>query len=108
MRRLVIASVWIYAATTLLEQVAALLRQLVHVAGWIVLLISVVGLVARPNPALVHLVVPGGGVLAVLQGLLKPGRQFSGEHPAKPHDAAVPSRGNGCHWREVRGGEIPR
>ena len=44
MRRLVIASVLVYSATTLLEQVAALLRQLVHIAGWIVLLISVVGL----------------------------------------------------------------
>lgn len=59
------------AATRFLEHVVALLRQLVHVAGWIVLLAGCAGLLISPHLSPGHLAVPGAGVLAVLQSLVK-------------------------------------
>lgn len=76
MRRLVSGlgdvSAMMAAASGFLEQVAGFLRQLVHVAGWVVLLVSTVGLVIHPHPDLGHLVVPGAGALAVLQAIIRP------------------------------------
>jgi hypothetical protein len=54
-----------------LEALANLLRQLVHVVGWVVLLDGSVNLLIDPHLSLTHLVVPGAGSLAVLQGLIK-------------------------------------
>lgn len=66
------ASRMIIAVTRLLEDIASLLRQLVHIAGWVVLLIGAINLVIHPHLSLEHLAVPGAGALAVLQSLVKP------------------------------------
>ncbi len=58
------------AVTGLLEQVAGLLRQAVHVAGWLVLLWGAAVLPFQAHPSPVHLIAPGAGMLAVLPGLI--------------------------------------
>jgi hypothetical protein len=63
------------AATGLLEDVAGLLRQFEHVVGWLVLLWGTVGLLAHPSLAVGHLAISGAGALAVVQGLVHPGRR---------------------------------
>jgi hypothetical protein len=75
MRRLGEVSKAIQAVTALLEDVAGLLRQLVHVVGWLVLLAGAVGILVHPQFSPEHLAVPGAGVLAVLQGVIKSRRQ---------------------------------
>ena len=73
-------------STILLGQAAGLLRQLVCVAGWLVLLSATMTLLFQPrlNPG--HLIVPGAGTLAVLQGLwVTPGRATRRQRtPAAP------------------------
>jgi hypothetical protein len=64
------ASRTIIAITRFLESVASFLRQLVQVVGWVVLLISTVGLLVHPHLSPDHLVAPGGGALAILQSLI--------------------------------------
>ena len=59
------------AANKLLLQVAACLRQLVTVTGWLVLLVSTVTLLVNPHVPPTHFVTPGAGALAVIQGLIK-------------------------------------
>lgn len=56
------------AVTGLLERLAGLLRQAVHVVGWLVLLWGAAVLPFQGHPSPEHLVVPGAGLLAVLQG----------------------------------------
>lgn len=56
------------AVTGLLKQVAALVEQLVVVVGWLVLLCGSVALLFQTHPPLEHLVAPGAGALAVIQG----------------------------------------
>jgi hypothetical protein len=58
------------AVTGLLEHVAGLLRQLVCVAGWLVLLWGSADIPFQPHFSPEHLAVPGAGALAVLQGLV--------------------------------------
>lgn len=58
------------AVTGLLEHLACLLRQLVHVAGWLVLLYGFADLPFQPHFSPEHLAVPGAGALAVLQGVV--------------------------------------
>lgn len=62
------------AVTAFFEQIAGLLRQLVHVVGWLVLLVSAISLLIHPHVTLDHLAVPGAAVLAVAQNLIKPRR----------------------------------
>jgi hypothetical protein len=69
------ASSVLRAASGLLEAVASVLRQIVHVVGWLVLLVGSVNLLLDPHPSLGHLIVPGAGSLAVIQGLIKPRRR---------------------------------
>lgn len=64
------------AATGLLEAFARFLRQFVHAVGWLVLLRSAIILLVDPHISLDHLVVPGAGVLAVLQGALIGSRRW--------------------------------
>ncbi len=71
MRRLAKGSTAVVAISWLLEHVAGLLRQLVHVAGWLVLLFWTVSLLFRPDLSVTHLITPGAGVLAVAQGHVK-------------------------------------
>jgi hypothetical protein len=66
------ASTVLRTATAFLEDAAGLLRQLVHVVGWIVLLVGTAKLLIDPHVTPTHLAVPGAGALAVLQGLIKP------------------------------------
>ena len=74
------------AVSGFLETVADLLRQLAHVVGWLVLLIgSPINMLLDPHLSIGHLIVPGVGSLAVLQGLIKP------RQPCKDADAATPS-----------------
>lgn len=61
----------VHAASKLLVQVAACMRQVVSVAGWLVLLVSTVSLLIDPHVTLTHLVTPGAGALAVLQSMIK-------------------------------------
>ena len=70
-RRLRRASQVARAIAGFLEDIASLLRQLVHIAGWLVLLISIVNLLFHPYPSLAHLVTPGAGALAILQNLIR-------------------------------------
>ena len=81
-RRLTRAGRDIRAVTALLEQAAGLLRQLVCVAGWLVLLSATITLLFQPHLEPGHLIAPGAGTLAVLQGLTRPGQ----------HAAAAPPR----------------
>ena len=55
--------------TVFLDQAAGLLRQLVCVAGWLVLLSATVTLLFQPRLDPGHLIAPGAGTLAALQGL---------------------------------------
>jgi hypothetical protein len=76
--RLAKASNALAAVTGLIEEIANLLRQLVHVAGWLLLLYSTIRLMIHPTLSPGHLVVSGAGALAVLQGLIKSRRPMSG------------------------------
>jgi hypothetical protein len=69
-QRVVQRSKDIAALKLLLEEVAGLLRQAVHVAGWLVLLWGVAALPFQMHPSLAHLITPGTGLLAVLQGAI--------------------------------------
>lgn len=69
-QRIAAATERVAAITNLLEQVAGMFYQLVHVAGWLVLLYGSIALLVQPHPSLEHLVAPGAGVAAVLQGRL--------------------------------------
>ena len=71
-RRLSRASRLLSEVTTFLTHLAALLRQLVHVAGWIVLLAGCTELLISPHLTAGHLAVPGAGALAVMQSLVRP------------------------------------
>jgi hypothetical protein len=68
-RRLDRAGINVLAVTVLLEQACGLLRQLVCVAGWLVLLTAAARLLVQPHIAPGHLIAPGAGALAVLQGV---------------------------------------
>jgi hypothetical protein len=78
------------ALTDLLEQVAGLLRQLVKVVGWLVLLLAPFGLLLQPHLSPEHLITPGAGALAVLQGLIKP-RQRQGGQTSIPGELLEPT-----------------
>jgi hypothetical protein len=67
-RRLEQAGKDVRAVTVLLEQACGLLRQLVCVTGWLVLLTATTRLLVQPHIDPGHLIVPGAGALAVLQG----------------------------------------
>lgn len=71
-RRLARASKLLSAVTDFLRHLAALLRQLARVFGWIVLLAGCIELLISPHLTTEHLAVPGVGALAVLQSLVKP------------------------------------
>ena len=71
-RRLAEASRTVVAVTRFLEDIASFLRQLVHIAGWAVLLVSLAALLLHPEVSLGHLAVPGAGTLAILQSLIRP------------------------------------
>ena len=77
-RRLGEASEVLGAASGFLEAIANLLRQLVHIAGWAVLLYSSIHLLLDPHLTPEHFVVPGAGALAVLQSLIRPRRRNEG------------------------------
>jgi len=68
-RRLARAGRDVRAATVFLEQACALLRQLVRVAGWLVLLTAIARLFLQPSVGPGYLIAPGAGALAVLQGV---------------------------------------
>jgi hypothetical protein len=70
-RRVHKASEVIRSVTYFLEATAGLLRQLVHVVGWIVLLAGLTNLLLHPHLSLEHLVVPGAGTLAIVQNLIR-------------------------------------
>jgi hypothetical protein len=95
-RRLARAARDVRAVTILLEQAAGLLRQLVCVAGWLVLLSATVTLLLRPRLDPGHLIAPGAGTLAVLQGFTPAratSRQRTSAAPARddPQSAASQS-----------------
>ena len=70
------ASRAVCAVTSFLEHVVGLLQQLVRAAGWVDLLIAAVILPLQPHMSPAQLIaVPGTGVLAVLQSLIRPRRQ---------------------------------
>lgn len=71
-RRLAGTGASIAAVTGLLENIAGLLRQLVQVAGWLLLLVGCIGLFFRPHLSIEYLATPGGGALAVMQGFIRP------------------------------------
>lgn len=62
------------AVSAVVESVAGLLRELVCAAGWVVLLVGCFSLVFHPHLSASYLVTPGGGALAVLQGMIRPRR----------------------------------
>ena len=83
------------ALTDLFERVAGLLRQLVSVVGGLVLLWDAFGLLAHPSLSVAHLMVPGAGALAVIQGFIRPGRRQTGGPTVMPDEVArLESSGN--------------
>jgi hypothetical protein len=66
------ASKLLSAVTDFLMYLAAVMRQLVQVAGGIVLLAECVALLISPHLTIGRLAMPGVGALAVLQSLVKP------------------------------------
>lgn len=72
------------AASRLLQQVAAFLRQLVSVVGWLTLLAGAIGLLIHPHLSLGHLLVPSAGAIAVLQSTIKPRRKHPDENSSVP------------------------
>jgi hypothetical protein len=83
------------ALTDLFERVAGLLRQLVSVVGGLVLLWDAVGLLAHPSLSVAHLMAPGAGALAVIQGFIRPGRRQRGGPTVMPDEVArLESSGN--------------
>jgi hypothetical protein len=83
-RRLARAGGDVRAVTVLLEQAAGLLRQLVCVAGWLVLLYATIALLLQPRLDPGHLIAPGAGTLAVLQGLTPARARRPQRTPAVP------------------------
>jgi hypothetical protein len=72
LQRLARAERNVAAVSVLLQQVAQMLRRLVQVFGWLVLLYWTARLPFRPDLSVAHLVLtPGGGLLAVVQGIVK-------------------------------------
>ena len=61
----------VQATNTLLVQVAAFMRQVVTLAGWLVLLVSTLSLLGDPHVSTVHLITPGAAAMAVLQSFIK-------------------------------------
>jgi hypothetical protein len=89
-RRLGMASKVLAAVTEFLAHVAALLRQLLHVAGWIILLAGCVELLIRPHFSPEHLVMPGAGTFAVLQSHIRLWRHHDqGTPPDEPPSGPV-------------------
>lgn len=70
-RRMARAELYVAAVSAFLERIAHMLRRLVQVFGWLVLLYWTVRLPFRPELSVAHLLTPGGGVLAVVQGIVK-------------------------------------
>jgi hypothetical protein len=68
-RRLDRAGRDVRAVTVLLEQACGLLRQLLCLSGWLVLLTATARLLVQPHMDPGHLIAPGAGALAVLQGV---------------------------------------
>ena len=89
-RRLGAVCTALAAVTGVVESFAGLLRQLVHAAGWVVLLIGCVSLVLHPHLSVGYLVAPGGGTLAVLQGVIWPRRSRGRVGAVTPPEAMVP------------------
>jgi len=56
------------------------MRQVVTVAGWLVLLVSTVSLLVDPHVSLTHLIPSGAGAFAVLQSLIKERGQPRTDH----------------------------
>jgi hypothetical protein len=90
-RRLVHVSNMVKAVTEFLERIAALLRQVVHVVGWLVLLVAAIKLLIHPDLSPEHFVVPGAGALAVLQSLIRPRRRQSIEEAIVWDDTSQPT-----------------
>ncbi|MEU8271560.1 hypothetical protein AB0B89_30915 [Sphaerisporangium sp. NPDC049002] len=87
------ASKVVKAATGLTDQAVRLVRQLVHLAGWIVLLISTVKLVIDPPQELAaaNFLGHGAGAAAVLQGVVKvPARWRKAQTPSLPEAIETP------------------
>ncbi|GAA0840594.1 hypothetical protein GCM10009525_53190 [Streptosporangium amethystogenes subsp. fukuiense] len=81
------------AATGLTDQMVKLVRQLVHLAGWIVLLISTARLAIDPPMTLspTNFLAHGAGAAAVLQGVVKvPARWRRPEPPSLQQAAELP------------------
>ena len=74
-RRLDDASSVVRAASNLLSEVADLVRQLLHIVGWLVLMLGVIRLMIYPHPSPEHLLAPGLAVLAVAQSAIRPGKR---------------------------------
>ena len=75
------------AANGFLEQIARLLRQFVRVGGWIMLLVSLVGMLNYSHMTLGHLLTSGTGTLAILQAKMKlPHRRHRHTLPASDSD----------------------
>ncbi len=99
LRRVAETSKAVAALTGLLEHVAELLRQVLHVAGWLVLLWGSVALPFQAHPSPAHLVAPGAGMAAVFQGLVagrlrhrKSAAGWAGNDKAGADDGSVHSR----------------
>jgi hypothetical protein len=78
------ASQVVGAVSTLVGHIAGLLRQLFHVVGWLILLVSSVSLAGHPGLSVGHLIGPGAGALAVLQGYIKPLHGWRRSAPLDP------------------------
>jgi hypothetical protein len=90
-RRLDEASDVLKAVSRLIENISNVLRLLVHLVGWLILLVSAIGLLVHPRLSPEHVIVPIAGALAILQSLIKPPERHEGtDDAASPGDAPLP------------------
>lgn len=107
-RRLSKASNVVRAVTGFLHHVADLLRQLVHVVGWLILLAGSINLLFHPHFSPSELFVPSAGSLAVLQSLLKPRYRPASTRPVRLPNEGSPGQGSrSATMRPVQTIEVP-
>jgi hypothetical protein len=79
------------ALSAFLQQLADCLRQLAHVIGWAVLIISAIALMIHPILSPIHFLAPGAGTLAILQSMIRPQRSRPDDSASAPAETDVPS-----------------
>jgi hypothetical protein len=81
---------FVLATSDFLENIVTLLRKFAQLAGLIVVVVACIELVINPHLSLDHLTLPGAGILAIVQGFIKP-RKTHGRDEETGRTLASPS-----------------